>query len=315
MIELDQITRAYEDLLNIANKTPIMTSRILNELAGANVNLKCENFQRTGSFKFRGAYNSVSLLSPDEKKKGVITHSSGNHAQALALVSKLFKVPCVVVMPSNSSKIKMEAVRGYGAKIVLCRPTPKDREDTTNQLIDEDGYTLVHPYDNDNTISGAGTCAYELIEQVKELDFVFCPIGGGGLISGTSIATKGLLPNAKVIGVEPELANDAFLSFTQGHIVPNTCFDTVADGLRTSLCERTFNIIKRNVDDIVLVSEKEIIEAMRFLWERMKLVVEPSGAVSLAGLLKGEIEVQKKNVGVILSGGNVDLAGFFESIG
>jgi threonine dehydratase len=244
----------------------------------------------------------------------VIAHSSGNHAQALALVSRLFKIPCIVVMPSNSAKIKMEAVSGYGAKIVLCKPTPKDREDTTNQLIDEKGYTLVHPYDNDNTISGAGTCAYELIEQVEEIDYIFCPIGGGGLISGTSIATKGLLPKAKVIGVEPELANDAYLSFTKGQLIPNNRFDTIADGLRTSLCDRTYEIIKKNVDEIVLVSETEIIDAMRFLWERMKLVVEPSGAVSLAGLLKREIEVHDKKIGVILSGGNVDLGEFFNRI-
>lgn len=314
-MELDQIKRAYEGLLNNANKTPAMTSRTLNRLQKASAHLKCENFQRTGSFKFRGAYNSVSLLTPKEKKKGVIAHSSGNHAQALAMVSRLFEVPCTVVMPSNSSKIKMEAVKGYGAKIVLCEPTPSDREETTNQLIDENGYTLVHPYDNENTIAGAGTCAYELIKQVKELDYIFCPIGGGGLISGTSIALKGLLPKTKVIGVEPELANDAYLSYTTGNLVPNTCFDTIADGLRTSLCERTFGFIKKNVDNIILVSEDEIINAMRFLWERMKLVIEPSGAVSLAGLLKGEIDVKETNVGVILSGGNVDLTEFFNQYG
>jgi threonine dehydratase len=311
LMELDQIKRANEGLLNNSNVTPVMTSRILNELTDAIVNLKCENFQRTGSFKFRGAYNSVSLLTQEERKKGVIAHSSGNHAQALALVTKIFDIPCTVVMPANSSKIKMEAVRGYGAKIIMCGPSPKDREDTTKELIKENGYTLVHPYDNENTIAGAGTCAYELIKQVKELNYIFCPIGGGGLISGTSIAIKGLLPNAKVIGVEPELANDAYLSFTTGNLVPNTCFDTIADGLRTSLCERTFNIIKKNVDNIILVSEKEILDAMRFLWERMKLVVEPSGAVSLAGLLKGEIGVKETNIGVILSGGNVDLTEFF----
>lgn len=315
MIGINQIEEAYKGLEGKANITPVLTSRALNRLSGAVVQLKCENFQRTGSFKFRGAYNSVSLLTQDEKEKGVIAHSSGNHAQALALVSKLFKIPCVVVMPSNSSKIKMEAVTGYGAKIVLCRPTPKDREETTNRLIEQEGYTLVHPYDNDNTIAGAGTCAYEQIEQAKELDYIFCPIGGGGLISGTSIATKGLLPNAKVIGVEPKLANDAYISFTKGSLVSNTRFDTIADGLRTSLCTRTFDIIQRNVDEIICVSEKEIIDAMRFLWERMKLVVEPSGAVSLAGLLKGKTDVRGGNVGVILSGGNVDLEAFFDNIG
>jgi threonine dehydratase len=291
-----------------------MTSRTLNRKTGASVYFKCENLQRTGSFKFRGAYNSVSLLTSEEKKKGVIAHSSGNHAQALALVSKLFEIPCIVVMPSNSSRIKMEAVRDYGAEIVMCGPTPKDREDTTHQLIEENGYTLVHPYDNDNTISGAGTAAYELMEQVEDIDFVFCPIGGGGLISGTSTATKGFKPDARVIGVEPELANDAFLSFTSGKLVPNTRFDTIADGLRTSLCNRTFEIILKNVDKIICVTEKEIIEAMKFLWERMKIVVEPSGAVSLAGVLEKKGDIKGKNIGVILSGGNVDLEDFFMNI-
>lgn len=313
MIEANQIEKAYLRLQGIANKTSVMTSTTLNKLQNTSVHLKCENFQRTGSFKFRGAYNVISQLTSIEKEKGVIAHSSGNHAQALALVAKIFDIPCTVVMPANSSKIKIEAVGGYGAKITMCGPSPKEREETTQQLIDEFGYTLVHPYDNDNTICGAATAGYELVNQVGGLDYVFCPIGGGGLISGTSIAIKGLLPNVKVIGVEPELANDAYLSFTTGNLVPNNCFDTIADGLRTSLCERTFSIIKKKVDNIILVSEKEILDAMRFLWERMKLVVEPSGAVSLAGLLKGEIDVKGTNVGVILSGGNVDFNQFFEN--
>jgi threonine dehydratase len=310
---LTDIEKAYKKLKGIANVTPYVTSRTLDDLTGSSIYLKCENFQRTGSFKFRGAYNTVSLLTPEQKRNGVIAHSSGNHAQALALVAKLFGLDCIVVMPSNSSRVKIEAVKDYGADIVFCEPTPKDRQKTTDKLIEENGYTLVHPYDNDNTISGAGTCAYEFASQVSELKFVFCPIGGGGLISGTSVAVKGLIPTAKVIGVEPEIANDAYLSFTSGNLVPNKCFDTIADGLRTSLCERTFEIIKKKVDKIVLVSEEEIIKAMRFLWERMKLVIEPSGAVSLAGLLKNEINVKDGKVGVILSGGNVDLDNFFNS--
>ncbi len=311
MIDLTSIEKAYQRLQGAANKTPVSTSRTLDDLVTASVFLKCENLQRTGSFKFRGAYNAVSLLTRKEKNQGVIAHSSGNHAQALALVSKLFNLPCVVVMPSNSSGVKMEAVKGYQGEIVICGPTPKDRIKTTRELIARNGYTLVHPYDNDNTIAGAGTAAYELVKQIEDLDYIFCPIGGGGLISGTSIAAKGLLDRVKIIGVEPEIANDAYLSFTSGKLVPNKRFDTIADGLRTSLCERTFNIIRKNVDDIILVSEEEIVNAMRFLWERAKLVVEPSGAVSLAGLLKGEIDVKGSRVGVILSGGNVDLEGFF----
>jgi threonine dehydratase len=255
------------------------------------------------------------LLSPEERKVGVIAHSSGNHAQALALCARLFEIPCVVVMPSNSSLVKIDAARGYGAEIIMCEPTLEAREKTTQELTKENGYILIHPYNNDNVIAGAGTAAYELISQVKELDFIFCPIGGGGLISGTSIAAKGLLSGVKVIGVEPELANDAYISFTTGKLVPNVNCETVADGLRTSLSERTFNIIRKNVDEIVLVSEKEIIDTMRFLWERMKLIVEPSGAVSLAGLLSGKMNIKEGRIGVILSGGNVDLDGFFKSYG
>ncbi|UCG71023.1 MAG: threonine/serine dehydratase [Thermoplasmata archaeon] len=312
LMDLRHIEKTYQRLREIVNKTPVAKSRTLNELKNASIYLKCENFQRTGSFKFRGAYNTVSQLSSKEREKGVIAHSSGNHGQALALAAGLFNIPCIVVMPKNSSKVKMNAVANYGAEIVLCGINPKDRAKTAQKLMEENGYTLIHPYDNDNMIAGAGTAAYELIKEVGELDYVFCPVGGGGLISGTSIAAKGLLPRIKVIGVEPEKANDAYLSFTSGKLVPSVSPDTIADGLRTSLSQRTFEIIKKNVHDIVLVSEKEIVETMRFLWERMKLVVEPSGAVSLAGLLKEEVDADNLRVGVILSGGNVDLGRFFK---
>jgi threonine dehydratase len=315
LIDFVHIEKAYQRISGIANNTPIMTSRTLDELAGASIYLKCENFQRAGSFKFRGVYNTLSLLSPKERKVGVIAHSSGNHAQALALGARLYDIPCVVVMPKNSSQVKIDAAKGYGAKIVMCEPSLKAREKTTQELIRNIGYTLIHPYNNDNVIAGAGTAAHELISEVKELDFIFCPVGGGGLISGTSIAAKGILSEVKVIGVEPELANDAYKSFTTGKLVPNVNVETVADGLRTSLSKRTFDIIRRYVDEIVLVSEKEIIETMRFLWERMKLVVEPSGAVSLAGLLSGKVNVKECRIGAILSGGNVDLEGFFKSCG
>jgi threonine dehydratase len=315
LIDFTRIEKAYLGIRGIANNTPFMTSRVLNGIVNASVYLKCENLQRTGSFKFRGAYNAVSLLTPEERTRGVIAHSSGNHAQALALAARLFDIPCVVVMPSNSSKVKIDAVEDYGARIVMCGQKPIDRAETTNQLIAENGYTLIHPYNNDNVIAGAGTAAYELVKQVRDLDFIFCPIGGGGLISGTSIAIKGLLPKARIIGVEPKNANDAYLSFTTGKLVLNVSSNTIADGLRTSLSQKTFNIIRQNVDEILLVSEDEIVEAMRFLWKRMKLVVEPSGAVSLAGLLKGEVDVKKSKVGVILSGGNVDLERFFERYG
>jgi threonine dehydratase len=272
---------------------------------------KAENFQRAGAFKFRGAYNTVLQLIPEEKEKGVIAHSSGNHAQALALAAKLLKIPCVIVMPDNSAKVKVEATKGYGAEVVMCGPRLEDRENTTEKLINEHGYVLIHPYDNENIIAGAGTACYELVKEVVNLDLVVCPIGGGGLISGTSIAAKGLLPEVKVIGCEPERADDAYRSFTSGELVPNTSIDTIADGLRTSLSERTFGYIKKYVDSIITVSEQEIIYAMRFLWERLKIVVEPSGAVSLAGLLAKKVDVKNKKVGVIISGGNIDLEMFF----
>jgi len=311
VVDNDQVMDAYQRIEGSANKTPVMTSRTLDGLVQASVFLKCENMQRGGSFKFRGAYNAVSLLPPELRNRGVIAHSSGNHAQALALVVRLMDIPAVVVMPENSSTVKIEAVRGYGANIVKCQPTLESRQETTGKLIEERGYTLIHPYDNETVIAGAGTACHELLSQVSNLDYIFCPIGGGGLISGTSIAAKGLIPDVKVMGVEPEKAQDAYLSFTSGELVQNVSTDTVADGLRTYLCQRTFDIIKHNVDEIVLVSEEEIVAAMRFLWERMKLVVEPSGAVSLAGLLKIKEKVFNARVGVIISGGNVDLEAFF----
>ncbi len=312
MIDFTRIQEAYQRIQGIANKTPVMTSRTLDGLTRASVSLKCENLQRGGSFKFRGAYNAVSLLAAEERKAGVIAHSSGNHAQALALVAGILDIPAVVVMPNNSSRVKIEAVRGYGAEIVMCEPTLRSREETTRKLIADKGYTLIHPYDNYNVIAGAGTACYELNSQVKDLDLILCPVGGGGLISGTSIAAKGLLSKVKVVGVEPERANDAYLSFKTGQLVENASADTIADGLRTNLCQKTFDIIRRNVDDIVTVSEEDIVSAMRFLWERMKLVVEPSGAVSLAGLLSDRVDVQDARVGAIISGGNVNIEAFFE---
>ena len=314
MVKFSDIEKAYEKIKGIANKTPVMTSGTLDDLLSASVYFKCENFQKTGSFKFRGAFNAVSGLTPQEKANGVITHSSGNHAQALALVSRLLNIPCVIVMPSNSSQIKIEATRGYGAQIVTCGTAPEDRGQTAKKLVEEKGYTLIHPYNNDSTIAGAGSAMYEFIKDVKDLDFVFCPIGGGGLRSGTSIAAKKLLPDIKVIGVEPKNVDDAYRSFKSGRIIPNKSINTMADGLRTSLCERTFKIIQQNIDEIVTVSEEEILKAMRFCWENMKLVIEPSGAVSLAGVMCKQKEVKDKRIGAILSGGNVELKTFFDSI-
>ncbi len=308
----EEVEAARERLRLIANRTPVMTSRTLNAITGGQIFLKCENFQRIGAFKFRGAYNAISQLTFEEKRKGVITHSSGNHAQAVALAANLLDVNAVIVMPENSSQVKIAATRGYGAKIVFCGIKPTDRAEKTAELIKQHEYTLIHPYNDLNVIYGAGTAAYELIEEVGSLDMILAPVGGGGLISGTSIAVKGLCPEAKVIGVEPKNADDAYRSFKAGKIVPSVNPNTIADGLRTSLGNITFKIIQENVDDILTVTEKQILEAMKFLWERMKLVVEPSGAVPLAGLRFGDLNVKNKRVGLIISGGNIDLTAFFK---
>lgn len=316
---IEKIKAAYDRLNGIAIRTPIMTSGTLNNLTSAEIFLKCENFQKVGAFKFRGAYNAMSQLTDSEKSKGVITHSSGNHAQALALAANKLGINSIVVMPETSPKVKKDAVRNYGAKIVECKPTLQDREETTKKLIEEHGFTFIHPYNNWNIIYGAGTAAYELLEDVKDLDIILAPVGGGGLLSGTSLASKNFSTETsskiKVYGVEPLNADDAYRSFMTGKIVPSENPNTIADGLLTSLGEKTFETIKKNVDGIITVSEKEILDAMRFLWERMKIVVEPSGAVSVAGVLCRELEkeIKNKRVGVIISGGNIDLSLFFNS--
>ena len=309
-----EVEEAYKRLKGVVNLTPVMTSSTLDTITGSYCFLKCENFQKTGAFKFRGAYNALSQLSLEQKKKGVITHSSGNHAQALALSAKLLRIRAVVVMPRNASQVKVTATKGYGAEIITCGPHPTDRERAVEPLIEKHGYTLIHPSDDLDIIAGAGTTAYELVREIGRLDYVFCPVGGGGLLSGTAVATKGLLPSAKVIGVEPENADDAYQSFKAGKIIPVENPDTIADGLRSSLGSNTFRIIRENVDQIITVSEQEIVGAMQFIWERMKLVVEPSGAVSLAGVLSRQIELESKRVGIIISGGNIDLTDFFVRI-
>jgi len=312
MIGLKDVQNAYERIRQVVVHTPVMTSSTIDRMTGCKVYFKCENFQRVGAFKFRGAYNCVSLLSSEERRRGVITHSSGNHAQALALAASMLGVKAVVVMPNTSPKVKVDATRSYGAEVVLCQPTLESREATTKDLIERNGYVLVHPYNDERIIAGAGTAAMELIMETGDLDCVLAPVGGGGLISGTAIATKGLCPEAQVFAVEPESADDAYRSFKQGKIVPSVNPSTIADGLRTSLGTVTFPIIQRLVDEVVTVTEAAIVESMRLLWERMKLVVEPSGAVALAGLLKISDALEGNRVGVIISGGNVDLTRFFD---
>jgi len=308
---VDNIEKAYKRIQNVVNNTPVMTSRTLNKLTAGEIFLKCENFQRMGAFKFRGAYNTLSQLTSEERNKGVITHSSGNHAQAVALASQILGIKATIVMPEDAPKVKINATREYGANIVFCENNLKSRTETTERLISERGYFLIHPYDNDNIIYGQGTAAFELIQQVKNLDIIIAPLGGGGLLSGTAIAAKGLLPQSKVYGVEPSMADDALRSIKAGYIIPSNYPNTIADGLRTSLSERTFNFIKDYVDGILTVSEKEIVEAMRFTWERMKIIVEPSGVVPVAALLSQKMSTQGHKIGLILSGGNIELNEFF----
>ncbi|MFW9794069.1 MAG: threonine/serine dehydratase [Candidatus Thorarchaeota archaeon] len=312
MVNLQDVREAHARICDRIVRTPVMTSTTLDRMTGCTVFLKCENFQRVGAFKFRGALNTVSQLTSEERNHGVIAHSSGNHAQALALAAQMEGVKATIVMPKNSPQVKVAATQGYGADIVFCENSSEARVRVANDLIEKYNYTLVHPYDDERIIAGAGTAALELIEDVGFVDYVFAPVGGGGLLSGTSITSKGLCPDVTVIAVEPEMADDAYRSFKEGKIFPSVYPDTIADGLRTQLSERTFKIMQENVDEIITVSEMEILEAMRFLWERMKIVVEPSGAVSLAGFLKMKDVINEKRVGIVISGGNVDLTDFFE---
>ena len=314
MVTLQDILDARARIQDFVLKTPIMTSTTIDRMMEGKVFFKCENFQRAGAFKFRGAFNTVSQLSSEERKRGVITHSSGNHAQALALAASILGVKATIVMPKNSPRVKIDATRGYGAKIVFCENTPESRVAVCDSLIKQHGFTLVHPYNDPRIIAGAGTAAVELIEEVGPLDYIFAPVGGGGFLSGTSIATKGLCTLAKVIAVEPANADDAFRSFRAGKIFPSVHPNTIADGLRTQLGQLTFKIIQEYVDDIITVTEDEIVNAMKFVWERMKLVVEPSGAVSVAGLFKLKDEMKRKNIGVMISGGNIDLTEFFNRL-
>jgi threonine dehydratase len=308
---LNKVEEAYNRIKDGINQTPVMKSSTINEMLNCNCYFKLENFQKTGSFKIRGALNALNSLPSELKAKGVTTHSSGNFAQALSLASSLAKVKAVVVMPENAPKIKIVATKGYGAEVVFCGSKPGDREEVVQELIDKQGYTLIHPSNDIDVIYGQGTATYELIKEVGNLDFVFAPCGGGGLLSGTAIAAKSLNSETKVIGVEPKNADDAYRSFREGKIYPSINPNTIADGLKTQLGDITFKVVQEHVDDIITVTEEEIVNAMEFLWTRMKLVVEPSGAVSLAGVISGKIDVSSKKVGIIISGGNTDLTNYF----
>ena len=301
------VEKAHQIVQQYAHRTPILTSSSINKIVGGELHFKCENFQKVGAFKFRGACNAVFSLSEQDAKKGVATHSSGNHAAALALAAKMRGISAHIVMPENSPEIKKKAVAGYGASITFCAPTLVARESTLAKVIVETGATEIHPYNNFNVIAGQGTAAKELIEDAGNFDIIMAPVGGGGLLSGTALSTKKMLTNCNVIAAEPAGANDAFKSFHTKNLVPSKNPNTIADGLLTSLGERNFAIILDKVDDIVTVTEANIVAAMRMIWERMKIIIEPSSAVPLAAILEGKVNVQNKKVGIILSGGNLDL--------
>ncbi len=288
-------------------RTPILSCASIDQLVDAQLFFKCENFQKVGAFKFRGACNAVFSLSEEEVSQGVATHSSGNHAAALALAAKRRGVRAFVVMPSNASEVKKAAVAHYGGEISFCEPTVEAREETVARVIEKTGAVLVHPYDDYRVMAGQGTAALELAEEVANLDVVIAPVGGGGLLSGTAIALSEFSPAVQVIGAEPKAADDAYRSLQEGRILPSVDPQTIADGLRTSLGELTFPVIRRLVRQIVTVSENVIVTAMRMVWERMKIIIEPSAAVGLAVLIEREIDLSGRRVGVILSGGNVDL--------
>jgi threonine dehydratase len=300
------ILAAADRIRPYANRTPVMTSRTLDEMLGAKIYFKCENLQRVGAFKFRGACNAVFSLSDDDARKGVATHSSGNHAAALALAARLRGIRAHVVMPSNSPKVKVDAVRGYGAEITFCVPTLEARESTLAQVVQATGAHVVHPYDDVRVIAGQATAAMELLEEDPGLDVLIAPVGGGGLLSGTSLSAKFFSSGTSVFGAEPSGADDAFRSFEARKLIIQTDPRTIADGLRTSLSPRTFKIILENVAGIATVGDEKIVEAMKYHFERMKIVVEPSGSVPLGALLEGKLDVAGKRVGVIISGGNVE---------
>jgi threonine dehydratase len=305
--EFSDIQSAHQRIKSFIHRTPVMTSRLLNEIFGCDLYFKCENFQKVGAFKFRGATNAVLLLNDDQKKRGVVTHSSGNHAAALALAARMNGIKAFIVMPENAPSVKREAVAGYGAIITFCKPTLASREETCRVIMEREGATLVHPYDNFNVICGQGTAALELLEDIRDLEIIAAPIGGGGLMSGTAITTRGIDKRIKVIGAEPLNADDAWKSFKTGILTPSVNPVTIADGLLTSLSNLTYSIVTNNVDDIFTVREETIIDCMKLIWERMKIIVEPSSATVLAAVIENKDFFKGKKTGLILSGGNVDL--------
>lgn len=306
-LTLADIRAAHARIADKIHRTPVLTSATLDALCGAQLFFKCENFQKIGAFKARGATNAVFALTDAEAANGVATHSSGNHAAALARAARLRGIPAHIVMPSNAPKTKIESVRRNGGIIVFCEPTLAAREAACARIIAETGARLVHPFDDYAVMAGQGTATLELLEQAPELDLIIVPVGGGGLLCGTAVAAKGARPGIRVIAAEPAGADDAARSFAAGRIIPLEKASTVADGLRTSLGERNFPLIRQHVDEVVTVSEESIVAAMRRIWEVLKIIIEPSCAVPYAAIMEQKIDVSGKRVGIILTGGNVDL--------
>ena len=307
LLDFDSIRAAHERIRSHIYRTPVLTSSRLDVASGASLFFKCENFQKIGAFKARGATNAIFALDDATAQRGVATHSSGNHGAAVARAAKLRGIPAHIVMPSNSATVKICAVEGYGAHIVFCEPTEEARETKCAEVIKKIGATLIHSFENEDVMAGQGTAAMELLEDVADLDVLMCPVGGGGLLSGTAVAAKSMQPNIKVIAVEPANADDAAQSFRAGRRLVTEKKFTIADGLRTNVGEPNFEIIQRYVDDIVTVSEGAIALAMRAIWETMKIIIEPSAAVPYASISDRAIDVSGKRVGIILTGGNVDL--------
>ena len=314
-ITKEQIEQAHERIKPFIHKTPVLTSSTLNKISGVELFFKCENFQKIGAFKIRGAMNAVLTLPKDQLQNGIATHSSGNHAQAIAYAAKLVGTKAYIVMPNTSPQVKVDAVKGYGAEITFCEPTQQARETTLKTIVDKTGAAFIHPYNDERVITGQATCAKELIEEIPALDVILAPVGGGGLLSGTLLSTHYFSPATKVYAGEPEGAADAVLSLKSGQIEAAPYVNTIADGLLTKLGDKTFPIIQKYVTDILTVSDEEIIAALQLVYERMKIVVEPSCAVPLAALLKNKKLFAGKKAGIILSGGNVDLKKLSEWFG
>jgi len=309
VVTFDDVLSAAARIAGVAHRTPVATSRLLNEVCGADLFLKCENLQRVGAFKFRGAFNAVSRLSDEERSRGVITHSSGNHAQALALVCRILGVKATIVMPEDAPAMKLAATRDYGAEVVVYDILKDTREAISSRLAAEHGYTLVPPYDHPHIVAGAGTAALELFQEVGDLDYLFVPCGGAGLLSGCAIAAKAMCPGCKVIGVEPAAGDDATRSFKTGVLQTVHNPHTIADGARTPyLGKVTFPLVRQHVDDMMTVEDEDLVRTMYFVWTRMKLVVEPTGVLGLAAVFNHRYDVAGKRVGAVISGGNVDVA-------